>query len=1450
VEGAGILQLQKGYFWDPETAEYFIPHGMAYQTWNPPVGANQSFEQLDYDLVEFKKMYANSVRAEFVWNTVENPRGVFNWSKPDHLVAKAEELGLRLFILIGYQYAPDWFTNSWKAVNDQGSNSVVLAYENPNAREAYSNYIAQVTARYKNSPAIAAWILGNEYAYFDLWDPSRRFLGFDPYSIASFHTFLAARYSNNIAMANATWGTAYASFDAVPMPKAYPADRKDPVYYDLIQWRKKSIGNYVALGAQTAKMFDPNHLRTYSMVGGLFGEEDVFYTCEDARTIVASCAEAGAPLDFWSINNYAIATINTELRSVDYGIGKHRAASGLPVLVSETGHTSTETQAADASGRQAAALPGELWASLMSGAIGVHVFTWNDRDLYSGNNSPRERGFGIVAQSRLVKSDAYSGVAEAFRRMQQLHLDRLLGGTSNPPPDIQFYWSQAADMGWCRANHENYRLWSTFKRLGYEPRIIQDEEFDMGEWRAAPALCLSRGFALDQQHLDALVTNVAPMGIHIHANADLPGQFNPYILPNPAWTQRMDSLFGLNVANAYAAWDAGAANDGSLMDPQRLNFTGVRPLGPLGAGYNDSVGTWKIWQGLTTSSGVSIVTDTGLAGTSPPVPALVTSTLGAAKTAINTFAIGDTTEVGGTFPPHTWDLRYNWLRAIYRDYFGLLPATDLSGPGSSYVYQNYRVCLNGSVLIGLLNGHTNNALVTLKASNLLAGKTVENLTSGGIVDTNSGGSLSVEVSGDEYVLLYAYKTDNGGDHSLVNPNPNKLWIQSAPMLVWPNGSNWNLTIGFDTRDNNLNLFGSFERVSNPNQPYARSTAGPISGKGTAVLSLRVPDADLNNPWYVSSPDGGQYVFHAWFEQNGVPVSDTFLPVRMVWGLRPLTLPSVVVPGANYSITVEWQELVSWLSSEGSLPLDRTRLWQPYLASQQYYKIIIQLFSAGKVVASGAFLTNMGTGQQTVEIAVPAGASGPFTWAALLEPMPNASVDLLESFEDRATGTNSPPPVPPLFSPWQLGLYAQNTNIQGSMYFNAGIDTNASDGIQSMFVVVTNPASVGDYSGAYLSYPFPQTWALPHDQRQWTNYSFSCDFKEGLRQPCILELQLVDATGGQIHFTNAYVPDSSTGWGTLTATLDQFTIPPWVGHFDSTTVNELVVNVQMLETNRVYQISVDNIRFQGPLVLDPVISPQDVFDGFDDRKSGADPSLVSPATTYWYAQNNNAVWLAQGISSQGADGGQTAFIVVTNPADPGAYSGFGLYYGFAQEWTLPANHSLWRNYSLSYNFKENNGHACVMEMQIKSGPTNWIQFTNTYTPGPNGWATLHATLDQFVQPADVGLFDPNHVQGFTLNVRMLEPATIYEGLFDNVYFDAPDQPVEPGTFYLAYTSANDSLRLEATREGTSGNLILSWPAGAILESAPEPSGIWTNVPAATSPYTVVPKADRAFYRLRQ
>jgi hypothetical protein len=218
----------------------------------------------------------------------------------------------------------------------------MLNYERPEARQIYERFIREVTGRYRNSTAIGGWILGNEYAYFDLWTADHLFVGYDPVSLSAFQRFLRNEYGGDITALNANWDRDYASFDEVAMPAAYPSDRRSGAYHDLIRWRERSIGDYVAVGAVAARAADPNHLISYSMIGGLFIGNDAVYTCEDARTIVAACAAAGAPLDFWSINNYAWASFVGEMRTGDFGIRKHAFDSGLPVMISETGHTATD----------------------------------------------------------------------------------------------------------------------------------------------------------------------------------------------------------------------------------------------------------------------------------------------------------------------------------------------------------------------------------------------------------------------------------------------------------------------------------------------------------------------------------------------------------------------------------------------------------------------------------------------------------------------------------------------------------------------------------------------------------------------------------------------------------------------------------------------------------------------------------------------------------------------------------------------------------------------------------------------------------------------------------------------------------------------------------------------------------------------------------------------------
>src|SRR5207245_2858137 len=196
-----------------------------------------------------------------------------------------------------------------------------------------------------------------------------------------------------------------------------------------------------------------------------------------------------------------------------------------------------------------------------------------------------------------------------------------------------------------------------------------------------------------------------------------------------------------------------------------------------------------------------------------------------------TFALGD------SYPDNqpdlnAWDLRFDWLRAVYRFHFGMIRRNELNGTGAKYVISDYRTCSNGSILLYLVNENTAQASIRLSAPGLLLGKTVENLTSGGILETNSDGVVNLNLIGDEFVLLYAYPSSDGKDYSLVNSNPAKIWFDDAPTAVWPRGTPYAVQVGYDTRGADLTLYASFESVKASNKTYGQSSGASVTGKET------------------------------------------------------------------------------------------------------------------------------------------------------------------------------------------------------------------------------------------------------------------------------------------------------------------------------------------------------------------------------------------------------------------------------------------------------------------------------------------------------------------------------------------------------------------------------------------------------------------------------------------
>ena len=123
-------------------------------------------------------------------------------------------------------------------------------------------------------------------------------------------------------------------------------------------------------------------------------------------------------------------------------------------------------------------------------------------------------------------------------------------------------------------------------------RIIDDCLFEQAAYTNAPALLLSRCFQMDPRHLYQLATNVISAGIHLHAQADLPGQFDAYCRTNPNWAGLMQTLFGIDVTAATPGLGLIESDDCYAA----INLRVPLNLGPITPGFLADLQTWEMWQ--------------------------------------------------------------------------------------------------------------------------------------------------------------------------------------------------------------------------------------------------------------------------------------------------------------------------------------------------------------------------------------------------------------------------------------------------------------------------------------------------------------------------------------------------------------------------------------------------------------------------------------------------------------------------------------------------------------------------------------------------------------------------------------------------------------------------------------------------------------------------------------
>ena len=603
-----FITMKDGYFYDPATGQPWVPHGIAYQTWNRPLGVWQTTNQIDYDLDEMVKMGANSIRVDFVWKHIEEKGdNQWSWGNYDYLVQACEKRNLRIFALIGYQWPPDWFQDAWYTMHPPETDSEgivhtnrwqsdIINYEHPTARAQYAAFFSAVCGRYATNKAIAAWIVGNEYGYLGLW--SGLLDGYDPQSEAAFRTWCTTKYTT-ITNANAAWGSSFTNFNQVTFPDQYRAyGIEGAIWADAVQWREASIANFTAMGARAARAADTNHLLSYSTVGMQWGEEDWRYHAEDRGKITAACLATNAAVNFFSVNNYPWSILGHESQNGQWGISFTKKVAGVPVMYSETGFTSSETMWPGMNeARQGPLVRNALWESLEAGAIGTHIFSWMDRPWITD----REKGFGILYADRNIKP-AFWTSRDTFTLMDQTKIQNLLAGSTDPKPDIGFLWTDANDSQYNRYECEMQQMAGAFERLGYEPGFINLAELGGGSYTNFKVLVLPRNMRVEnvvpnstnKTVLDFLRTVVIPKGVHVLASADLPGLQDFNGKDRSLAYNELYYLFGLMTTDrgGFEAPQRRGNYVSSYWAPIQVKFT-TNALGSVSGGYAYKPQVWK-----------------------------------------------------------------------------------------------------------------------------------------------------------------------------------------------------------------------------------------------------------------------------------------------------------------------------------------------------------------------------------------------------------------------------------------------------------------------------------------------------------------------------------------------------------------------------------------------------------------------------------------------------------------------------------------------------------------------------------------------------------------------------------------------------------------------------------------------------------------------------------------
>lgn len=380
------------------------------------------------DLRQIKDLGFNTVRTWVEWASCEPEPGKYNFDNLHLLMRLANETGLKVFIQIYVDSAPDWVAQKFPhALFEAQSGDIVHPQSAPGActdnkpvEEAVLNFYTETAKAVASYPNFFGWDLWSEPHIINWaslnYIPNVQFC-FCNGTRARFREWLKEKYTtlNNL---NTAWHRNFSEWEEADPPRFSTILS----YTDFIDW-KTFIYEKLVLDMQARynaiRKIDATHLITAHAVGAsLFQSPHVGAGATDDFLMAR-------PLDYYGVSIYPkhnhpkSAWSVTTLRTVmDFIRSANREKGGWYVGELQAGLGTIALQVSDPVTSEDHRI--WAWSAIAKGAKGVNIYAW-----YPMSSGYEAGGYGLINLDGTLTERAVDAgkMADVVNRNQQLFLN-------------------------------------------------------------------------------------------------------------------------------------------------------------------------------------------------------------------------------------------------------------------------------------------------------------------------------------------------------------------------------------------------------------------------------------------------------------------------------------------------------------------------------------------------------------------------------------------------------------------------------------------------------------------------------------------------------------------------------------------------------------------------------------------------------------------------------------------------------------------------------------------------------------------------------------------------------------------------------------------------------------------------------------------------------------------